>query len=560
MRTTNGAAATAIFVRALGAIILILTAMGTTAQPSPVYNVTSYGATGNDTTDDTLAIRAAAAALQAAAVTGNLGATLYFPPGRYRIFSTGVSPTSNALTDFQNLNGIKVISEGATLEIMRQFASGETGVIFGFYYCSNIVVDGFNVTGPNAQFGVHNGLNFVLLNEGNRNVSMPNNKLKGVYSGLTCIRSNTSVPKSEGIVVGSLDVSSSVYGATVPKGCDGLTIHSLITKDVTRSYTAYGVRDHDVNITSYGAEADDVSIGTGEGLGLENVRVRYTSPAEYTTATYGEHARVRLSWSGATAPIRNIDIRLNVTYGASTTGGPAFRLLKYDSNPAKLDNLRISGYINGQPNASIGDTLGPIIGTDEWRNYWSTSDDLRNITMADLRMENTKQSKWILPGLKGPFLIQNVVSDHSINLTEPYTGQSDNLPKNGRFTVINSMFPNLAAYYAPDAAQPLELINAASSINVPLGWQGHVLSNEYSGGYITYTLPPAVPGLEYGFIRIHPSLHFYVRAQGTDAIRGGLAGMPAMIFSSVGANAKLRCVTSGIWEIVESNGTIGWTP
>src|SRR5207253_3810987 len=133
-------------------------------------------------------------------------------------------------------------------------------------------------------------------------------------------------------------------------------------------------------------------------------------------------------------------------------------------------------------------------------------------------------------------------------------------PKNGRFTVINSMFPNISAYYAPDSAQPLELINAAASINVPLGWQGHVLSNEYSGSYVTYTLPAAVPGLEYGFVRIHPSLHFYVRPQGTDAIRNAPAGTPAMIFNSVGANAKLRCVTAGTWEIVESNGTTGWTP
>jgi hypothetical protein len=543
--------------RYLGAIILILTAMGAAAQPAAVYNVTTYGATGNDTTDDTVAIQAAAAALQAAAVTNNLGATLYFPPGHYRIFTTGVSTSNPNLAIFQNLNGIKVISEGATLEIMRSFGSGETGNFFYFLFCSNITVDGFTVTGPNAAFGTHNGLNFVQLGDGNHNVSMPNNNLSGVYSGLTCTTSST---KSEGVVVGSLNVSHSVYGSTNPKGCNAVTIQSLVTKDVTRSFTAYGARDLDVNVTSYGAEADDVAIGTGEGLGLENVRIRYTSPAEYTTTTPGEHARVRLSWSGTTAAVRNIDIRLNVTYGTSTTGGPAFRLLKYDSNPIKLENLRISGYVNGQPNSSIGDTNGPIIGTDEWRNYWSTSDDLRNITMADLRMENTKQSKWIVPGLKGPFLIQNVVSDHAIRLTEPYTGQSDNNPMNGRYTVINSMFPNIAAYYAPDSAQPLENINAASSITVPLGWQGHTLSNEYSGGFITYTLPAAVPGLEYGFIRINAALHFTVRAQGTDSIRTAPAGTPAMIFSSVGANAKLRCVTAGVWEIVESNGTLGWTP
>lgn len=543
--------------RFLGTIILILAAVGAAAQPAPVYNVTSYGATGNDTTDDTLAIQNAAATLQAAAVTNNLGATLYFPPGHYRIFSTGVSPTNGNLAAFSNLNGIKVISEGATIEIMRTYAVNETGNIFFFAFCSNITVDGFTVTGPTPQAGAHNGLNFVQLADGNHNVSMPNNKLVGVYSGLTCTTSST---KSEGVVVGSLDVSNSVYGSTNVKGCDGITFQSLTTKDVTRSLTAYGARNIDANVTSYGAEADDVAIGTGEGLGLENVRIRYTSPAAYTTTTASEHARVRLSWSGATAAVRNIDIRLNVTYGTTTTGGPAFRLLKYDSNPIKLENLRISGYIYGQPNTSIGDTNGPIIGTDEWRNYWSSSDDLRNITMADLRMENTKQAKWILPGLKGPFLIENVVSDHAIRLTEPYTGQSDNLPMNGRFTVINSMFPNIAAYYAADTAQPLENINAASTITVPVGWQGHTLSNEYAGGYVVYTLPPAVPGLEFGFIRINSALHFTVRAQGTDTIRTAPAGTPAMIFSAAGANAKLRCVTAGVWEIVQSNGSVGWTP
>ena len=543
--------------RLLAAVLLAFAAVAATAQPAPVYNVASYGATGNDTTDDTVAIQHAAQELQDAAVMNNLGATLYFPPGHYRIFSTGVSPTNGNLAVFQSLNGIKVLSEGATLEIMRSYAVNETGSIFLFAFCSNITVDGFTVTGPNATFGVQNGLSFVQLADGNRNVSMPNNKVKGAYAGLTCTTGST---KSEGIIVGALDVSGSVYGATNPKGCDGLTMQSLTTRDVTRSFTAYGVKNQDINVTGYGAEADDVAIGTAEGLGLENVRIRYTSPAEYTTTTASEHARVRLSWRDATAAVRNVDIRLNVTYGTSTTGGPAFRLLKYDSNPIKLDNLRISGSINGQPNGTIGDTNGPIIGTDEWRNFWSTSDDIRNVTMADLRMENTKQAKWILPGLKGPFLIQNVVSDHAIKLTEPYTGQTDNVPMNGRYAVINSMFPNIAEYYTPDSAQPLDVVNAAASINVPLGWQGHTLSNEYSGGFVTYTLPAAVPGLEYSFVRINMALHFTVRAQGTDTIRTAPAGTPAMIFSSVGANAKLRCIKSGIWEIVSSNGTIGWTP
>ncbi|MDQ3283513.1 MAG: hypothetical protein M3Q69_19095 [Acidobacteriota bacterium] len=58
----------------------------------------------------------------------------------------------------------------------------------------------------------------------------------------------------------------------------------------------------------------------------------------------------------------------------------------------------------------------------------------------------------------------------------------------------------------------------------------------------------------------NPALFFYVRPQGTDTIRDAPAGNPAMVFNSTGANAKLRCIVPGIWEIVEAHGTIGWAP
>lgn len=69
-------------------IIAANTAIGQSSSGSlvtPVFNVKTYGATGDGSTDDTLAIQRAMAAL---AVTGTTGGSLYFPSGTYKYSST----------------------------------------------------------------------------------------------------------------------------------------------------------------------------------------------------------------------------------------------------------------------------------------------------------------------------------------------------------------------------------------------------------------------------------------------------------------------------------------
>jgi hypothetical protein len=266
-----------------------------------------------------------------------------------------------------------------------------------------------------------------------------------------------------------------------------------------------------------------------------------------------------MSFTDPPGEIRNVDIQLHVTYGPTTTGGPAFRLVKYNNVAAKLQNLRISGYVKGKPNTSIGDIHGPIIGTEVTYNYGSASDEIRNITLSDLRVESSKFVRFAVPGLKGPFLIQNVVSDNSVQLLESNTPPLQ-VPSGGRYTVVNSSFPNLATHYFPESAQPLDPINAAGTVNVPAGWHGHTLSNEHAGVNVTYTLPSAVPGLEYGVVRVK-SLLISVRPQATETIRGTSAGW-ALNLNSTGAHVRLRCVVAGVWEIVDTTpaGSTSFSP
>ena len=84
-------------------ILLFVLSMGTCLHGRAVYNVASYGAIGNGTTDDTIAVQETINA----AVSGG-GGTVYFPPKTYRITAT---LTINQVVP------IELVGEGKSSEI-----------------------------------------------------------------------------------------------------------------------------------------------------------------------------------------------------------------------------------------------------------------------------------------------------------------------------------------------------------------------------------------------------------------------------------------------------------
>jgi len=172
------------------------------------FNVQDYGAVGDGTTNDTAAIQAAAAAIQAAG-----GGTLYFPAGTYSVFAN----TTGNLCSFTGLNGIACIGYGATIAVPSSKAiTASEGTFFLFNSCINILVDGFATNGPvlDVSSATVKGYEFVRCVNGCKNISMPNNKVKNSLAGFVTSKDagDANTMRSQNIWIGVLDVENCWYG------------------------------------------------------------------------------------------------------------------------------------------------------------------------------------------------------------------------------------------------------------------------------------------------------------------------------------------------------------
>lgn len=83
---------------------------------------------------------------------------------------------------------------------------------------------------------------------------------------------------------------------------------------------------------------------------------------------------------------------------------------------------------------------------------------------------------------------------------------------------------------------------------------GNVYKNQGAVATMTFTLPPALEGMSFGFWRTTAQ---QVRADpdGTETIRDGTAGQYARLDTN-GGNLFLHCLVDGEWEVLHSRGTI----
>jgi hypothetical protein len=131
---------------------------------TPGINVQDYGATGDGSTDDTLKIRDAMAAL---ALLGTTGGVLYFPAGTYKVTSTlqfGVSaPQAN----------ITLMGEGTSSKIVQSGNFSSTPLV-ELRDCDFWAVDSLWLDGSAAS-----GTNDLLLVDGSSNGALSSTKLTG---------------------------------------------------------------------------------------------------------------------------------------------------------------------------------------------------------------------------------------------------------------------------------------------------------------------------------------------------------------------------------------------
>jgi hypothetical protein len=516
------------------------------------FNVQDYGAVGNGVTDDTAAIQAAAAAIQAAG-----GGTLYFPAGTYSVFGS----TTGNLCSFTGLSGIACIGYGATIAVpAAKTITASEGIFFRFDSCTNILVDGFATNGPvlDVSSSTVKGYEFVRCVNGCKNISMPHNKVKNSLAGFITSKDvgDANTMRSQNIWIGVLDVENCWYGINGQYSGDFMQVDLLRTNTIHRSFFVFGASNLKAKILSRNHKAIDVPVTTLSGLAVVGVDIEYWSTEDSTSC--GDAPKVVIGFSNETAStLRDVRVNLNVGYaGSGNTGGAALVITKLNnsSNPDPvdrghiLDNLRVSGTITGTASYNNG---GAIV-TDTGAT-WGTGDFFRNIAFENLRItgaNNQSQINVTFGNVQDNILFKNVASNYDIVVKNSAT--DFRLPYVATTEFVNVKCPNLTALNG--SAQPLTILRGVSAPDtVQTGWTGKTIGNLGIGGSAVWDLPAAVPGLSYRFVRNDAQV-FDIDPNGTELIRGGTAGQ-LLRMNTAGNQVVLACYIAGIWEVESSQGS-----
>lgn len=188
------------------------------AHAAKVFNVKSYGAVGNGTTDDTSAILAATAAANA-----DPGSTLLFPQGNYLVGGIFTA------------NGIEVVGQRATITTSSTAGleiSGRNTTVHGLTFASKLSANagtvgilvnqatGF-VIGNNSFNGLTDGISVSQSSKGKINAN--NMQLSSLSIAGVLLSSSSDILAQQNVIGGS---GGSTPSAFRPSNCNNVTIDS----------------------------------------------------------------------------------------------------------------------------------------------------------------------------------------------------------------------------------------------------------------------------------------------------------------------------------------------
>lgn len=281
---------------------------------SKVINVRDFGAVGDGVVDDTAALQAAAAYLQALG-----GGTLRFgEKAIYRIW--GVQTAS--LMSLTGLQGVKL--EGNGCQIYSAQVNNAVGAsLFLFDGCNGVSVDGFKYTGSNNALLSTTGERFIMLQGGCHAVRITNCRVYNALCGVQSLYSVVDQP-CVGVTIEDLYCEQTYYGV-IPCGMDHLWA-KFQTVNAGRSYFPTApCSSHTVYVDSAqgGAFSDcllkvySYSTRTIKENTLSDITVNYRTAGRYSGLQSSLEGMVSLEWQqgdaiSSSGHMRNIRIRYDV--------------------------------------------------------------------------------------------------------------------------------------------------------------------------------------------------------------------------------------------------------
>lgn len=414
-----------------------------------VYPVGAYGAVGDNSTDDTAAIRAAVADLVA-----NGGGTLKFTSGKiYNV--TGTLTTtggygSNALFNFTNVSGVTIDGAGATIRDSRTYTgvypNGNNGTMFLFRNSShvNIKIAVTGLTFPSDRVG----FDAFAFDQGSYDINA-DVQVTGAVRAFYLFRLSSD-PLSWMIhdVNVKLNATNSEYGVFADRGIYNLFVQSNLNR-VSRGFFLIGVNNSKINqyeknpqganqIAVYGsANSSDIDIE------LINTETTSAIPSNYLMA---------LQYSDQSpGSLRNIHIKLDTKNPISSPWFDTIQLIKLD-NSGNEDSTGRGHVLEGLE----------ITGTDiqynnrehfSYHGNWISPDTQRNINVHDLYLNTS------LGSAGSDFLFDAGALEGNINFENVYAPYVKVNFSNNTFnnTVV---FKNVVAYAGTNGGYTQTYINS----------------------------------------------------------------------------------------------------
>lgn len=384
-----------------------------------VVSIADYGASaGASGTTNTTAISSAASAINSAG-----GGVLVFPSGTFSIWPT---LPGSVLCDFDSCANVTILNFGATLDVGYSWSGSETQSVFQFTDCDNLFLDlpALASTVQTAGSRATRGPKFLTLAGNSENIHIPRIKATGALwvVGASALSSATESQRCRNIHIGTGYADRCGYGTVWQFSGDNVHIGQWYSNGPHRSYFAYGVRNHVVNIESRDQDADDCLLRSYEGKGLDNIKLNYTNTK--STAAQSAAPCVSLAFGDQTAAtIRDVDVHIRAHWPSSNYFGYAFHAYKndngggYDSTERghTLAGLKVSGVLSSDYSSAV-----PI---RAWVDgTWGTTESLRGISFRDLVITGADASTVALGSAKDCAQFFNVDTDAGLYVQSAPSG------------------------------------------------------------------------------------------------------------------------------------------